>query len=514
MELNIAYSNWLHSQHIVDVLRSKYSGHDYYEAKNIIERYILSILNGIDDSKDKMIKEFKEKGLKFYPEIFEQPNISKKENLSDFEVVNGELVIGGFKTPITERMKYLCNKYGLYSTGIVYLKYDSILSGSQHWGIPWKTADVLYKYGFVNEGFSSPINSRLIDLPNGKYCSVFPDTDPDSLGSFFDIDLTDYPGNWSINPPMIETIIDKMVNKVLTSLMLHSGKAYFISMSNWSDMKAYKSLQSSQHLKKMQMLYRGTYYYQDQNKDVIKANFNSVYFVLADDYHTGFTNEFYDELYKSWSILADTNDRPSIFSAQAKPFTPKTISPKHVKQSVTSSPNYSNQYIVPSRKTFSSKYSDQSVLSTQKPFSPKYSNQPVTSAQKSFSPKHTNQPSTTFAYKTSSPKYTNPQSSHSSYNVNQKSAYSPQSPRSSYNVNQQSTYSPKSSRFTHNAYQQPVYKPQSPLSTHNVNQQSPRFTYNVNQQPVYKPQSPRFTHDVNQQYKSSTYGKELSSVGE
>lgn len=302
MELNLTYSNWLYSRHILNILQKKYTESDYYEAKNIIERYLISLLNGIANSKDKMLNEFSGKNLIFEPEILERPKIQTLTNIEKFSTENDKLTIGEFKVIFTERMRYLCNKYGLYITGITYLKYDSILPGAQHWGIPWEVSNLLYKYNFLNEGFASPINSRLIDLPNGKYCSIFPDTDPDSLGSFFDVDLIEYDGNWSINPPMIETIIESSVDKILTNLTLHAGKAYFISLANWIDMDSYKRLQYNKNLKKMQILYRGTYYYQNPDKDIIKANFNSVYFVLTDENHPGFPDEFYEELYKAWSL--------------------------------------------------------------------------------------------------------------------------------------------------------------------------------------------------------------------
>ena len=299
MELKEVYNRWLFSRHILKKLDKYYKGSEHYEAKNIAERYLISIVNNVEGAEYKMHKEFKEKNLKYYSDIFEEIFVD------DFklEILMGRVFkVGNYTMRVDERMDYLAKNYGVYKTAITYLKYESILAGPQHWGIPWNVARHLYNHRFTNEGFASPINSRLIEYEKGRYCSIFPESDPGSLGSFFEVDLLKHSGDWSINPPMIESLIEIMVEKVLKCLNKKLGKAYFISMANWIDMPAYKKLKHSKYLKEMRVLYRDKYYYQTPDKEVIPAKFNSVYFVLADDQHYGFNSDFYRQLYRLWDI--------------------------------------------------------------------------------------------------------------------------------------------------------------------------------------------------------------------
>ena len=317
------YSDWLYSKYVLNKLQNKFTGKDAYEARNIMERYLISSYNGISNAEEKMKAEFAEKRLTFSPELLDRSNIP-----TDFEPLpifdNNKLIVADFVTPATERMNFLITNFGLTVTANVYLRYESILAGSQHWGIPWPVADVLYQNNFVNEGFASPLNSRLIDKENGRYCSLFPTIDPNSAGSFFDVNLLDFPGNWSINPPMIESMIEALVDKVISALSVAAGKAYFISLSNWEDMPAYQRLKSSPYLKEMRILPKSKYYYHTPNKEVIVANFESVYFILADNRHSGFQKKFYDQVWHAWT---DIKGGRSVLPARPATVTAPTATP-------------------------------------------------------------------------------------------------------------------------------------------------------------------------------------------
>ena len=327
--LSDIYSNWLYAQNILTVLQRNFSDRDLYEARNIMERYLISYYNDEPEAEKKMLSEFREKKIQWFP--YERRNVSLQlfgtaprapAGLKAVLTANS-LMVGKFTTAVTDRMNFLIDHYGLETIAKVYLAYDSILAGSQHWGVPWATADVLFNHGFTNEGFASPLNSRYIDKISvdgnrGNYCSLFYWLDPDSLGNFFDVDLLAYPGSWSINPPMIEALIEELTDKVLAACQAGSyqltdqpadrpeyGKAYFISMSNWSDMPAYQRLSDSPYLREKRILPKGHYYYQTPTKEIIKANFDSVYFILADVDYPEIPPALLDAIWSSWLLSAE-----------------------------------------------------------------------------------------------------------------------------------------------------------------------------------------------------------------
>jgi hypothetical protein len=97
----------------------------------------------------------------------------------------------------------------------VCLRYACILQQAQQWAKANKFYDIFVnKYGGTLEGFSSPLNSRIIlQSKTAKFCSLFPDVDRPfgSVGSFFDQDLV---GKVStIHPPFVSSLFDRMLEK-------------------------------------------------------------------------------------------------------------------------------------------------------------------------------------------------------------------------------------------------------------------------------------------------------------
>jgi hypothetical protein len=122
-------------------------------------------------------------------------------------------------------IKHLAKKGNKEDLACVALRYQAIISGSQHWGLTKIMYSELYDVGFKHEGFASPFNSRLVELGHDDvtFCSIFYDTDQvfGSIGDFFKIDLVNISkksGNyWTINPPYIETFLNRTRDKILES---------------------------------------------------------------------------------------------------------------------------------------------------------------------------------------------------------------------------------------------------------------------------------------------------------
>ncbi len=99
------------------------------------------------------------------------------------------------------------------------LRYDSIFARTRHIGPPQAVYDAFHEWGVRNEGFASPFNARLIDRPDSRFFSVFPDTDAPfgSQGSFFDADLDQYDGAWCLDPPFLPETLDR-VDRIIAAM--------------------------------------------------------------------------------------------------------------------------------------------------------------------------------------------------------------------------------------------------------------------------------------------------------
>ncbi len=92
------------------------------------------------------------------------------------------------------------------------LRYASIFAETRHIGPPQSVYDVFYDWGVRNEGFASPFNARLLGKNQAKFYSLFPDTDKPfgSGGSFFHLSEPSNEGDWSLDPPFLPEIMDKV----------------------------------------------------------------------------------------------------------------------------------------------------------------------------------------------------------------------------------------------------------------------------------------------------------------
>ncbi len=97
------------------------------------------------------------------------------------------------------------------------LRYASIFAKTRHIGPPQETYDYFYKWGVRNEAFASPFNARLLGKEKASFFSLFEDTDGDfgSQGSLFEINSPEnYDGDWCFDPPFIEELMEKAVEKI------------------------------------------------------------------------------------------------------------------------------------------------------------------------------------------------------------------------------------------------------------------------------------------------------------
>jgi hypothetical protein len=302
MSIGKEYARWKQVREVL-ARGSSLSEKSRYELENIIERYILSVDNKVPNAEEKMRSELLKKGIPLGGLAVALRPTGKTLDWEIKETSSG-FQIGEFALEKSPRVERLIELGGLDATMRMCLRYESTCPRGQQWGVPWKTAEVLFSAGFANEGFASPLNSRFLDL-SGKYCSLYDCDRPfGSLGSFFEQDLLSIEGGWMINPPMVEALLDRVVTKILFALDKCRGeKLFFLSMGAWTDCLAYKKLANSPHLFHSRTLKPGKYVYQTPNQEIISAMFPSVYFFLGKENLLNVEGEqFYTRLEESWSI--------------------------------------------------------------------------------------------------------------------------------------------------------------------------------------------------------------------
>ena len=293
-----------------------------YEAKNIIERWLLTLANDCQGDEDKIFDERKlsltyPATLKMQSEMKEKkiPNLARKfENVIDSSLnylaltsypgkdiaINKDTVIVSnySRTLPPGKLEILLQMNNSFEVlGKMIMRYASLLPGGQQWAIPIEMYKFMtQRYGVTIEGFASPINSQILYINKEfKYCSLFPDTDEPygSLGSFFTNDFTNL--NVYANPPYVENIMDRMVRKIVETCE-NAGKntaRFFITVPEWKDADFYANLLTSPFLVYDISFPKGKHFYVDTNNgfEKIPAYFGTHLFVIAVN-----VNDTYDEI--------------------------------------------------------------------------------------------------------------------------------------------------------------------------------------------------------------------------
>lgn len=306
--LDLEYTRYLLSQDILNFSIRGLDSRKSYEMKNILERWLLDMYNRypFDPKKNllpqitdnytnnKMAEEIVEKRIRpnksesdlLVSNIWQLINTHNKiiESSNIYQTWSTHITYENINFELTPNLRYIINKWPIDIVLMMLLRYASLLPGGQHWGIPWLMADFLYELGFRNEGFASPMNSRFIDKPEGKFCSLFVDDSQfGSLGSFFSVDMVEYPGDWMINPPYVASLFDPILDKINDFFKRTEGKRrVFVLLPAWTDTNIYQELSKSPYLVSMEIMEKGSYYYQNPEREVIVPPVRSVYFILGE----------------------------------------------------------------------------------------------------------------------------------------------------------------------------------------------------------------------------------------
>lgn len=207
-----------------------------------------------------------------------------------------------------ERIEVL-KKYPLNDVVGMIIRYACILQTGHQWALPSKWySRVIKLFDASIEGFSSPLNSRIMLFkPEGKFCSVFPDTDNifGSIGNIFDMTPDMIKDKTIIaNPPYIIEIMNNFINQV--NDWLDKVPARFIScVVAWEDAEYYNVAMNSPYLKYTECLEKQKHFYETSakgKKKIIKSNFNSRIFVFSSMDDSPEISDLYKSITKYWRI--------------------------------------------------------------------------------------------------------------------------------------------------------------------------------------------------------------------
>jgi hypothetical protein len=302
-----------------------------YEAKNIVERFLLACANRA------AISQMKDPVLSLLPDCRNDPTIvaltadirykfprlpsadtgkliggvikitsqfndyissDSKSNATGKITYSGDIArfeIGNYSREIAAaRMRTLVNIAGKAAVIKLLVRYACIISGSQHWEAPLHYFKVLYALGVRFEGFASPINSQFIrdEFSDARFCSLFPDVDAPfgSIGGFFQVDFLnfwakDHPVQVVVGPPYYDELILNIAHRVIDhcdrAIKLGRAIRFIITHSNsWDFSNGFKLLRESEYKRVDHVYAAGDHYYQDDRGNRVIARFATRLFVL------------------------------------------------------------------------------------------------------------------------------------------------------------------------------------------------------------------------------------------
>lgn len=305
------------------------------EALNIIERWILTLCNDYDPNdvdpifakrkvllnnkiSQKFISECTEKGININFEQIATKVNNWIDNLISLQIkqypapvlFNNILKIPKFYIHVfppdrIEAIKRHCSD--LYDLAIMCVRYSCILQRGQQWTNSIDLYKVLLnRYNLDIEGFSSPLNSQLLQIKSdAQICTLFQDTDGifGSAGSFFN---QSYLGkNVAAFLPYVESIFDDVLELVVKQCeeAESTGQSirFFIGTAAWNDTKIVTTLNNYKHTKTIIATQPYAHYFLDtKSDDIVISSFKNYYYVVSVN-----IDDTYDDLHEVFSSLKD-----------------------------------------------------------------------------------------------------------------------------------------------------------------------------------------------------------------
>lgn len=226
---------------------------------------------------------------------------------------NDEIIYKQYKFELDDRIQFLINKTSVQKVLRMLLRYSGLGIDGSHCALPSELYKYFYdKFDVRGEGYSSPLNSKLIEYKDTKICTAFYDTDKifGSAGRFSKKVLIENSNhNWTVNPPYIENIIEFSFREIVAAmeeiknddflviyLILKRDNDLYNEICNYKYVQSYFEPEIGKHY----MNCNGRLVYMKNN------TVNSMFFISK---NTKYKNIDLSEITKIWN---DKNNNPKL----------------------------------------------------------------------------------------------------------------------------------------------------------------------------------------------------------
>jgi len=215
---------------------------------------------------------------------------------------------------LDDRINMLIKKSGLETTLYMLLRYINYGITGMHCALPY----VVYKYIYDEfnvraEGFSSPLNSKLIFMKDSVICTLFKDTDKSfgSLGPFtYENMITNQDKNWMINPPYMEYIIKLSYDIILEVFKntTNENLLVFYLIPKWTDNETYKKASANKELLVELIELKGEHYMDCNGRMIIMNDVVNSLFVFSKNKNI-INEKQHKKLIEIWSTKSDSSEQ-------------------------------------------------------------------------------------------------------------------------------------------------------------------------------------------------------------
>jgi hypothetical protein len=241
------------------------------------------------------------------------------DNNNSIQVTDEFIKYKKVKIPLDDRLRFLLNKMGTKRFVRMILRYVGYGINGQHCSIPTNVYEYMYNaFGVHGEGFSSPLNSKLLELPDTVFCTLFKDTDKyiGSQGPFSHKALVkNSDKNWTVNPPYMTNVmymVYKEVMKAFKKIKRHDFLV-IVLIPKWTDDRAYIKFTKCKYLVKLVEPQEGKHYMNCNGRSVyMNGVINSAFFLCRNS--NVVTDDKINKLLELWNINVDSTINQSSFA--------------------------------------------------------------------------------------------------------------------------------------------------------------------------------------------------------
>jgi len=270
----------------------------------------IELVPKIDDIKKYFIYVINNKKT-IFSETYDDPDTEIK--ITDDAVIYRKLTI-----PLDTRLRYLLEKGGPKKFLRMILRYIGYGITGQHCSIPYNVYKYMYdEFNVRCEGFSSPLNSKLIFMKDTIFCTLFKDTDKfcGSQGPFsHKIIIKNQNYNWTVNPPYMPSIMlitYKEIKKAFKKIKRNDMLIIYL-MPKWTDDLAYQKFKKSKYLIKYVEPPIGKHY-MNCNGRIVHMNdtINCMFFLSKDS--NSISDDKINKLIELWGTKEEDTEHQSSF---------------------------------------------------------------------------------------------------------------------------------------------------------------------------------------------------------